>query len=321
MVKRISILLLIAFISLMISFCCSQQKKIKIAVVGRIETPYWNNMKLGAEAAGSILGVSVKFLAPSKEDPAWQIKKIEELIDESVDGIAFAASDPKTIAPIVLKAMQSEIPCIALDTDVGKSRHLYIGTRNYLMGQRAGERMVSLLDGEGKVVVVADSFVNPDSLQHVRGFKDILAEYININVITTLDKESGAVQVSDVEDLLRPDLKGIFCASDSCALVVSEAVKRASKTGLITIVCIGESDDVMILVRDNVIQAAIARKPYNIGYLAVLALFNMAKVGINNALMIMPEGEIIDPGIVMVTPQNIIQYREQLKRLGIDMKF
>jgi len=322
LVKKIIGLL---FVALMLSACGSGtgQRRISIAVVGKAETPYWDDVKLGAEAAGRDLGVSVNFLAPAKEDPAWQIRKIEELTAKPVDGIAFAASDPKSIAPSILKAMQSEIPCIALDTDVAKSRYAYIGTGNYYAGEQAGEKMVSLLGSQGKVAIVTDSPDNSDSLQRIRGFIDILAEHADVEIAATLEKESGVIHAADVESLLgsHPDLDGIFCASDSGGLAVAEAVKAANKVEQIKIVCIGESPDIMSLVQSNVIQAAIARKPYKMGYLGVLVLHNMARVGATNTLMILPTSKIIDTGIALVTPMNIIQYREHLKKLGVKVKF
>lgn len=320
--KRIITVLIVVIV---LSACGdrSAQRIINIAIVGRSETPFWNDVKLGAEAAGKELGVSVEFFVPDKEDPAWQIKKIETLITKPVDGIAFAASDPKSIAPSILKAMDSEIPCIAVDTDMAKSRHAYIGTGNYQAGQQAGERMVSILEGKGAVAIVADPSVDPDSLQRVRGFRDILAGHAEVAIAATLEKESGVTQLSDVESLLKahPELNGVFCASDASSLATAEAVQKASKVGQVKIVCIGESPGVMKFVRDDVIQAAVVRKPYKMGFLSVLVLCNMAKVGIPNTLMILPKSEIIDTGIALVTPMNIIQYREQLQKLGIKVEF
>jgi hypothetical protein len=47
----------------------------------------------------------------------------------------------------------------------------------------------------------------------------------------------------------------------------------------------------------------------------------MARIGIENALMMMPESGIVDTGIVVITSSNIDQYRDQLKGLGIKVKF
>lgn len=321
MKKIISVL----FVVLTLSACGggTGQRKINIAVVGKAETPYWHRVKLGAEAAARDLNVSVKFLVPSKEDPAWQMRKIEELAAKPVDAIAFAASDPKSIAPSILKAMQADIPCIALDTDAAKSRHVYIGTGNYHAGEQAGERMVSLLDRRGKVAIVGHSPSNPDSLQRIRGLKDILAEHSDVEIAVTMERESGIIQASDMESLLgsQPDLDGIFCVSGASGIAAAEAVQKAGKVERIKIVCIGESPDIMKFVRDKVIQAAVVRNPYRIGYLSVLVLHNMVRVGVANTLRILPKSEIIDTGIILVTPLNIIQYREQLRRLGVKVEF
>jgi len=315
--------LLVLLLAVLIMASCDsgeKQEKIDIAVIGKIKNDYWSDAKAGAESSGEYLGVSVSFYAPDKEDPAWQMKKIEELTAKSVNGIAFAASDPKSIAPIRLKAMQAEIPCIALDTDVAKSRHAYIGTGNYHAGQQAGQKMVSLLDSKGRVAIITDSSDSSDSLQRMRGFRDIIAEYIDIEIVTTIEENNDT---SKIEALINSDqdLNGIFCSCNPCGILAAEAVKKTNSSGRVKIVCIGESPDIMKLVLADEIQVAIARKPYRMGFLSVLVLHNMAKIGVSNALMILPKSEIIDTGIVIVTPRNILQYREQLKRLGIEVKF
>ncbi|MFC1714692.1 substrate-binding domain-containing protein [Candidatus Poribacteria bacterium] len=316
MKKVISLL----FAVLLLSACGdrSEKDRINIAIVGTARTPYWNDVELGAKAAGERLGVSVRFFAPVEENPAsWQIREIGELISTPLDGLAFAAADPKSLTPVILKAMQSEIPCVAMDTDMGKSRHVYIGTGDYSAGEQAGEELVSLLESKGKIAIVASFASDIDFRKRVLGFRDALADNADMEITATIEKENNVVQTSDVEVLLGsyPDLDGIFCASDSDAIAVAEAVQQADKAGKIDIVSIGESPGLLKYVKDNVIQATVARKPYRIGYLSILVLHNMVKVGIQNALRILPESGIIDTGIVVVTPMNI---SEQLTELGTE---
>ena len=314
------------FTILMLSACGdrAEQDRINIAIVGKARTPYWNDMELGAKAAGEHLGVSVRFFIPSEENPAsWQIREIGELISTPLDGIAFAAADPKSLSPIILKAMRSEIPCVALDTDMGKSRHVYIGTGDYPAGQQAGKELVSLMDGKGRIAIVASFSANTNSLKRVRGFRDALAENADVEIAAAIQKENDVVQTSDVESLLssQPDLDGIFCAFGSDAIVTAEAIQKANKAGQVKTVSIGESPGLMKYVQDDVIQATVARKPYRTGYSSILVLHNMAKVGIQNALRILPESGIIDTGTALVTPMSIAQYREELMELGINVTF
>ena len=87
------------------------------------------------------------------------------------------------------------------------------------------------------------------------------------------------------------------------------------------VISIGESSEIINAVKENIIQIAISRRPYRLGYSSVLVLHNMIKAGINNTLAILPKSEIIDPGVIIVMPSNIDEYREQLLRLGIKPRF
>ena len=164
MLKRITIFLLT---TLVLASCGggSAKHEPKIVVIGKANNAYWQNVKLGAEAAGKALGVDVAFSAPEKEDSAWQIKKVEESIKKSVDGIAFAPSDPKSIAPSILKAMDADIPCIALDTDISKGRYAYVGTSNYRAGEQAGQKLAAILEDTGEIAILADFSSATDSIR------------------------------------------------------------------------------------------------------------------------------------------------------------
>jgi ribose transport system substrate-binding protein len=328
--RKTLIILLILFL---FSSCGNnlKQRKLDVAIIGKADDSYWNDVKTGAESAGKVLGVNVHFYVPKKQDPAWQIRKLEEIIGKSIDGVAVAPSDPKSITSIMTNIVQSDVPCLALETDVAKGRHAYIGTGNYYAGQQAGEAMIEILNSIGKIDIVTDTSV-PDFLQRVQGFKDAIAEHENVSVDVTLDKPYSYIQPADIGSMLgidgkttgkpaNPEINSIFCASDSIGLVVAKALKKANKTEQIKIVCIGESVDVMKAVSENLIQVAISRRPYRLGYSCVLVLHNMIKAGINNTLTILPKSEIIDPGVVVLTPSNIDEYREQLIKRGIKVKF
>ena len=319
MKKVISVL----FIVLVFSACGgTKQRKINIAVVGKDRTPYWNYVELGAKAAGDHLGVSVESFAPVEEDPAsWQIRQMEELIARPVDGIAFGVSNLKSLAPTILKAMQSNIPCVAMDTDVDKNRHVYIGTSDYQAGRQAGEELLSMLGSKGRIAIVTSFSGSADSLKRVRGFRDVIADNAGIEIVSMAKKENNAVQIADVESLLTsyPYLDGILYTSDLDGVTVAEAVQKVDKAGQIKIVGIGESPDIMTYVQNNVIQLTVARKPYAIGYLSVQVLHNMAKVGISNTLKILPESGMIDTGTALVTPANVLQYREELMKPGTEL--
>lgn len=322
--RKIIIVLLATAIVLSFFTCNnkSNSKRISLAIIGRYENSFWNDVRSGVRAAERDLGVSVEFLVPPKEDPAWQIRKIEELIKNHINGIAFTASDPKSLKPIIMKVIEQDIPCVAMDTDLPKSRHVYIGTGNYYTGQQSAEKMLEIISNKGKVAIISDSS-DPDCLQRIQGFRDIMEDYKDVKIVGNSGGGSKFAWTSQLESIIKstPDLNGIFCVSDTAGVAAAEAVMKENKSDIIKIVCIGESSDILKLIQDNVIQAAISRRPYRIGYLSVLVLHNMVKAGIKNTLMILPKSEIIDTGVTIITPSNVIQYYEELTKLGIKPRF
>ncbi len=317
--RKITVVLFVIVITLSIFSCNNKDsRRVTLAVIGRIENSFWNDVRSGVEAAERDLGVNVEFLVPPKEDPAWQIRKIEELIKNRISGIAFSASDPKSLKPTIMKAIEQDIPCIAMDTDLPKSRHAYVGTGNYYTGQQAAEKMLEILNNKGKVAIISDSS-DSDYLQRIQGFRDIMEDYKEVKIAEVPGIASVFAPTSQVESIIKsvPDLNGIFCVSDTSGIATADILIKEGKSDKIKIVCIGESSDILKLVQDNVIQAAISKRPYRIGYLSVLVLHNMVKAGIKNTLMILPKSEIIDTGVVVITPSNVIQYYEELARLGI----
>ncbi|MGB9598069.1 MAG: substrate-binding domain-containing protein [Candidatus Poribacteria bacterium] len=312
--------IIIIIVILLFSSCAKNQKQINIAIIGKVNDSYWNEVKLGAESAGKELGVNVKFYVPPKEDPAWQIRKLQEVISSPIDGVAIGASDPKTIEPTMVNIVQSNIPCITIDKDVAKARHAYIGTGNYYAGQQAGELMAETLEYNGNIAIITDPSI-PDYVQRVQGFKDIINEHEKISVTSVVDINNNKIE--SLFDANNPSLniKGIFCVSDDIGIATVKTIKKADKINQIKVICIGESPEVIKAVKENIIQIAISRRPFRVGYSCVLVLYDMIKVGVNNTLAILPKSEIIDPGIIIVTSSNVDEYREQLSKLGIKMRF
>lgn len=312
--------IIIFVVILLFSSCAKNQKQINIAIIGKVDDSYWNDVKLGAESAGKRLDVNVKFYMPSKEDPAWQIRKLQEVISSPIDGVAIASSDPKTIEPTMISIVQSNIPCIALDRDVAKGRHAYIGTGNYYAGQQAGELMAEALEYKGNIAIITDPSV-PDYIQRVQGFKDIINEHEKISVISTVDINENKIESLFDANGDSLNISGIFCVSDDIGIATAKVIKKANRINQMKVICIGESSEIINAVKENIIQIAISRRPFRVGYSCVLVLYDMIRAGINNTLAILPKSEIIDPGVIIVTPSNIDEYREQLSRLGIKARF
>lgn len=316
--KKIFIALLLLFVTLASS--CSRGVKLKpieVALIGKDKDPFTEYLRAGAESAGKDLGVVVHFYSPIKEDPAWQIQKVEEALNQKIDGLAISASDPKVIRPLMLKSMEAGVPCVAMDNDIARGRHAYIGSGNYYTGEQAAKEMLKLVQ-KGRIAIVSDS-IKPDLLQRIYGIKDTIADQEGIKLLSARDNEHGVFWSSKIEDLLtlEPHVDGIICVSDDASLnVLSKFQDKQTK-----LVCIGESPELIKHIESGDIDIVISRRPYAIGYLTVLVLQNMIRAGMQNALLMLPESGIIDPKIAIINPSNVIQYRDELTKFGIKPDF
>jgi ribose transport system substrate-binding protein len=57
------------------------------------------------------------------------------------------------------------------------------------------------------------------------------------------------------------------------------------------------------------------------GYLSVAFLFNIAKLGQEKAMMLLPKDKKVDTGVDIVTKDNMDEYRSRLQKLGIPVKW
>jgi ribose transport system substrate-binding protein len=77
------------------------------------------------------------------------------------------------------------------------------------------------------------------------------------------------------------------------------------------------------LVKAGAVKGLVGQRPYDMGYLSVLVLYNMVKVGVENTLKILPKvvredgtvDYIIDTGVDVVTEENVDQFYEYAKKI------
>jgi len=301
-------------------------KEIRIGLLGKSVHPYWDVVRKGMEDAAKKLDVDATFYVPPSEDIAKQIETLETWIGMGIEGISFAPSDPDAVVSTIQKAMKKGIPCISNDTDAPKSGRLcYIGTDNYTAGMIAGKKMADILDGKGKVAICTGSITAMNSLERMKGFRDAVAEYPDIVIVepVLVDNEdtSRAVELAETALLDNPDLDAFFGVYAFNGPSAAKAVKSANKVGKVHIVCFDTTEEHLSLIDEGVIDAAIGQRQYFMGYLSVVILADMIRVGIDNTMMILPKNEegdvIIDTGVDVVTKDKLDEYVKMLEKWGV----
>jgi ribose transport system substrate-binding protein len=271
-----------------------------------VGSPYWSACEEGMKEACKELGVEGYFVGPETTDVEKQIKIIEDFVSKKVDGIAISPNDPTAIAPVIDKILSQGIPVLTFDSDAPKSKRLcYIGTDNYKAGYAAGEEMIKVLGGKGKIAIMTGSLGAFNLNERIRGFRDAIKKAPGIKEETLqANNDDEELCFSQAENVLQanPDLAGFFGVSGTGGPGSARAVKAAGKTGKVKIVCFDTVPMTIQFIKEGVIQATIAQKPKQMGYLAVKTLYDLAKSG---KLEKLPD---VDTGITVVTKENVREF-------------
>ena len=132
------------------------------------------------------------------------------------------------MTPVLDKAKAAGIPVLIVDNDTPWPGKLsYIGTDNRLGGKLAGDYIVKLLGGRGKVAVIRGILGVSSHDDRVAGFQQAVAQAPGIQVVTIQPANSErASALTVMENILtsNPELNAVFATSDQMALGAMEGV-------------------------------------------------------------------------------------------------
>src|SRR6478609_872395 len=79
----------------------------QVGVVGKVKIPWFDNVEKGVRQAGTDLGVDATMINPTTDDPAEQVRAIEDLIAKQVDVIGVVPNDGKALEPVLKRAQDA----------------------------------------------------------------------------------------------------------------------------------------------------------------------------------------------------------------------
>ncbi|WP_138493573.1 sugar ABC transporter substrate-binding protein [Paenibacillus pinistramenti] len=137
-----------------------------------------------AEAAASDQNIKLIVQAPDEANLEQQIRIVEMMIKQEVDGIAIDPIDSEALINVINKAVSSGIPVVCFESDSPSSeRNSFIGADNYKTGTMIGQAVDSLLGGKGMVLVQTGMPHMLGLTQRLQGFQDYVAEHTGIDIL------------------------------------------------------------------------------------------------------------------------------------------
>jgi ribose transport system substrate-binding protein len=278
-------------------------KSIDIVLVAKaLDSEWWQRVKAGAEeAARAAPGVRLAVLAPEREiNIDQQAAILEDQITKHVSAMAVAPAGVSEIVPLLDRAKAANIPVVIFDTDVDwPSKVSFVGADNRRAGRLAGEYMVKLLGGKGKVAVIRGILGIRTHDDRLAGFRDAIAAAPGVELVTVQPANSErALGMSVMENILttHPDLKGVFATNDQMALGAVEAVAARNATGKVAVIGIDATKEAVTAVQKGSMAADVGMHPEALGRLSVEAAIKAARG--------QPVEKTIDTGQTLVTKEN-----------------
>jgi len=166
--------------------------------------PFYETITRSAEKAAEEAGVRLSVKASGDAVPEQQIRMMETMIQQRVDGIAISPIDADALAPMIDRAVDAGIPVVCFESDSPASKRLaYIGSDNVKTGTIIGERINELLNGTGMILVESGVPEMRSMSERLDGLLDYLNLRTDIQVIEVRyheDSETRALQ--DLEEML-----------------------------------------------------------------------------------------------------------------------
>ena len=237
-----------------------------------LNNPFFVTLKEGAEEKAAELGVKL-IVVDSQDDPAREATNIEDLIQKQVDALLINPTDADAVVPSVKKANDAGIPVFTIDRGAaGGNIVSHIASDNVAGGKMAGQYLVKILGGKGKVVELEGIAGTSAARDRGKGFNEVVAANPDVEVVARQTANFNRAEgLSVFENILQahPEIDGVFAHNDEMILGAIQAAEAAGRDDKILFVGFDAVDDAVRAVKEKKLAATVAQQPSQMGILGV----------------------------------------------------
>jgi ribose transport system substrate-binding protein len=299
----------------LVAFGCGRSgratKSYRVAVIPKgTSHEFWKSIHAGAlkaarELSGEGVQVTVDWKGPLREDDReQQIQVVENFISQGVDGIVLAPLDDRALVRPVEEARRAGIPTVIIDSALASEAIVsFVATDNFKGGELAAERLGSLLQGKGRVLLLRYQEGSASTHEREEGFiKRLQERYPAIELISS-DQYAGPTRDTAkraAENLLNrygEQIQGIFCPNESSTAGMLLALQDIGKAGHVFFVGFDATESLIEALRNKQLHGLVVQNPFNMGYLGVRTMVRHLRGE--------PVEKRIDTGVMLITLENL----------------
>ncbi len=245
------------------------RKKYVIGLAMNTQTnPFFVDVKDGVQKAADELGVEL-YITDAQDDPAVQMKDVENLITKKPDCIIIDTCDSDAIVSSIEDCNKAGIPVLTMDREASGGEVVsHIGYDAIKSGKLAGKFLADTLGGKGTIVELQGIMGTNVAQNRSKGFNEIISQNPDMKIVASqvadFDRAKG---MSVMENILQANdhIDGLYAANDEMLLGALEAIEAAGRLDEITMIGCDAIDDTIEAIKAGKVEATIAEPPFFLG--------------------------------------------------------
>lgn len=275
---RKTLTMAVAAVALLGSTMAAEAADKMALVVSTLNNPFFVTLKDGAEAKAKDLGYELLVL-DSQNDPAKELANVEDVVNKDIKVLLINPTDSDAVRSAVRAANRADVPVVTLDRAANGGKVAgHIASDNVAGGEMAGQLIVDLLGGKGKVVELQGVPGTSAARDRGQGFHNVVDKVEGIQVVASqpadFDRTKG---LNVMENILQAqgEIDAVFAHNDEMALGALKAIQASGRD--IKVVGFDGTDDGVAAVKAGTMAATVAQQAGKIGEMGVETAAKVAK--------------------------------------------
>jgi ribose transport system substrate-binding protein len=296
----------------------AQGNTFTIAMIAKSSNnPVFLAARTGAEAAAKEqsaktgMNIQVNWLTPPQEDGQVQAQRIQQAVNDGANAILISCSDAGKVTGAINDAINRGVPVMTFDSDAPESkRFAFYGVDDVKTGNMVMSELAKLMNGKGKIAILAGNQNAPNLQQRVRGVKEEAAKSPGIQILGTFNHietpQDAAAEVVRVGNAY-PDIQG-WAMIGGWALFTPALVNDLDpkRTKIVSVDALGSQ---LVYVDKGIAPVLLAQPVYQWGYVGVNTI-------VDKLISKKDVPVIIPMELVRVSNNNLGEWARQLKTWG-----
>ena len=274
--KKLLVVLLVAFVSFGLAGCKKDEDELKIGFAASTFTnPFFNDIEDGIKSVLDDTDYELVSLG-ADNDAAKQAGQIEDLIAQGVDLILLNPVDSTTVGTKIQEANDAGIPVITVDRGADTGVVVaHVASDNVAGGEMAATYLASICADGTPVLELTGQAGASAATDRSAGFQSIFgAANIDQTITANWSRADGqTVTEAFISAQGNPTAICVFAANDEMALGVVNAIKANSNMDIAdsSVVGFDAIADALASVTAGELMATVEQQPFEIGKLAAEA--------------------------------------------------